>query len=142
MPKERPHVTKGQAIAFKPDYLDARVRLGIALEKKGDLDGGEAEVRDVLRLKPDSESAHSTLCGLLIDRGKSEQRISYCREAIRLDPDSAASHFVLAVALEQKGDFKAALTEYRAVDTLATTLPTLRDAARKKSEELSAKLTP
>ncbi len=50
-----------QLIALQPDYAEAHVNLGIALEELGILEEAEANFRQALDLKPDLAVAHDNL---------------------------------------------------------------------------------
>jgi tetratricopeptide (TPR) repeat protein len=55
----------GQAVAANPNYLEAHVNLGAALEMLGDRAGAERHYRQALALKPDDADARANLDALL-----------------------------------------------------------------------------
>jgi tetratricopeptide (TPR) repeat protein len=102
------------AVALRPDSPGARVNLGIALGRKGDLDGAMAEFREAIRLKEDYAEAHVNLGNALLGKGQLDEAIAEYREAIRLQKDDAYAHNNLGAALKRKGHLEEAIAEYRA----------------------------
>jgi tetratricopeptide (TPR) repeat protein len=76
-----------QAVALKPDFVEAHNNLGVALASEHDLDEAIAEFREALRLKPDYAEAHNNLGNVLHDKH---------------DLDEA--HYNLGVVLREKHD--------------------------------------
>jgi Flp pilus assembly protein TadD len=139
-----------EALRINPNNDAVHVKLGDALRQKGHGDDGESEseYRKALRLNPKNERAHVML-GMEIEwrdaapevelakkgqmdldslRRYKAQQISDLDEvifefgeALGLNPNDEATHFSLGVALEEKGDRRGALEEYRTAYTLDPT---------------------
>ena len=86
--------------------------LGIALDKKGQIDGAICQFQEALRLRPDSPGAHYDLANALQEKGQLEKAISQYQEAIRLKPNHADDHNNLGNALDKKGQLGEAVRQY------------------------------
>ena len=75
-----------EAIRLKPDYALAHYNLGIALRKKGDVDGAIAEYREVIRLRPDAGNVHYDLGMELEQKGEGQSALEEYRKAQESDP--------------------------------------------------------
>jgi len=78
------------AARLDPDYAQAHTNLGVALRRKGDLDGAIAKYREAIRLEPDDAEAHSNLGIALYDKGDGQAALEEFRRASELDPKNAA----------------------------------------------------
>ena len=87
--------------------------LGIALDRKGQLDEAISLFREVLRLRPDSPGAHYDLANALGKKGQLDEAIRQYQEAIRLKPDQADAHNNLGIALDKKGQLDEAICQYQ-----------------------------
>jgi Flp pilus assembly protein TadD len=110
---------KGQQ-NVNPKNDGAHVAHGMALAKKGDLDGAIAEFREAVRLNPKNENAHLYLGWALTKKGDWDGAIAEYREAQRLNPKNenaqgllANAHVSLGVELERKGDWDGQIAELR-----------------------------
>ncbi len=75
------------ALALWPDYDVAKLELGLALARLGDLDAAEPLFRDVLRRIPEDGTCHYNL-GLVLDRrGRRAEAERSFRKAVLFDPD-------------------------------------------------------
>ena len=74
------------AIRIKPDYAEAHINLGIALQAQGKPEEAIAAYRAAIRLKPDFAEAHNNLGLALTDQGKLEEAIAEFRDG---DPAQA-----------------------------------------------------
>jgi tetratricopeptide (TPR) repeat protein len=101
------------AVALRPQSPGARVNLGFALEKKGDLDGAIAEYRAAIRLKSDYALAHDHLGAALYQKGDLARAIAEYQKAIAFDPKDAEAHRLLGAALRAKGNPAGAIAEFR-----------------------------
>src|SRR5262249_52400309 len=63
------------------------------------LDDTIAELRDAIRLRPDSDKAHHDLANALLAKGDLDGAIASFREALRLNPRYASAFDGLGVAL-------------------------------------------
>lgn len=101
------------AVTIRPRSVSARHILGNSLRDKGDLDGAEAEYREVIRLGRNSAVVHESLGSVLFAKGDLVGAANEYQEAIRLGPDSAVFHNRLGGLLRKKGDLDGAAAEYR-----------------------------
>jgi hypothetical protein len=92
---------------------DEHVRRGLALYKRGDLEGAIAEYRMAIRIAPEySSGAHINLGNALDQEDKVDEAIQEYRSAIRQRPTYALAHYNLSLTLKRKGDRKGAAEEY------------------------------
>jgi Flp pilus assembly protein TadD len=98
---------------LNPNDDMAHNNLGVALGKKGELDGAIAEYREVLHLNPKDEDAHNNLGVALGKNGVLDAEIAEEREALRLNLNYVAAHSNLGAALKEKGDLDGAIAECR-----------------------------
>jgi serine/threonine protein kinase/Flp pilus assembly protein TadD len=94
-----------EAMRRDPDFVEAAVALGGALQLKGSFLSMPDLVRRSLDLlttavaqRPDFADAHARLGATLLDLGRADEAIASLREAIRLQPDHSAAHSNLARA--------------------------------------------
>ena len=85
-------IKRGLALAREPPAgrRSGALNLGIALYKKGDLDGAIAEYRAALRLTRMMHEAHCNSALALDDKGDLDGAIAEYREALRLNPESCS----------------------------------------------------
>jgi tetratricopeptide (TPR) repeat protein len=89
--------------------------LGLALKRKGDLDGGIAESHEAIRLNPDLAGEHYNLGLELATKGDWDGAIVEFRKALHLNPNLVEAHGNLGIALGQKLDWDGAIVEFREV---------------------------
>ena len=80
---------------------------------RGNLRGAITELRETIRLKPDSEWVHDTLGTALGYKGDLDNAVREHREAIRLKPDIADFHLNLGNVLAERGESNGAIVEFR-----------------------------
>jgi predicted Zn-dependent protease len=72
----------------RPDFSDARLRLGEILWSRGDAAAAEPHLRAVLEVSPDRAEAHHAL-GLLLDAtGRADDARVHLSRAAELEPDN------------------------------------------------------
>jgi tetratricopeptide (TPR) repeat protein len=101
------------AIRRNPDWAQAHLNLGLALEAQGKLGEAIAEFRAALRLKPDSSWVQVSLYETLETLGALDKEVAACREAVRLQLGDAWAHANLAGALKALKKYDEAIAEFR-----------------------------
>jgi tetratricopeptide (TPR) repeat protein/tRNA A-37 threonylcarbamoyl transferase component Bud32 len=101
------------AVALRPQSPGAHNGLGVALEKKGRLDGAIAEHKEAIRLNRDYFTAHNNLGNALHAKGRLDEAIAEYREAIRIKKDFPEAHSSLGLALREKGRVDEAIAEFQ-----------------------------
>jgi tetratricopeptide (TPR) repeat protein len=89
----------------------AHNNLGIALEKKGQIDEAIRQLQEAIRLAPHYAHAHNNLGNALAKQGQSGEAIRHYQEAIRLYPDYAEAHYNLGLALDKQGQMDEAIRQ-------------------------------
>ncbi|MGO9917434.1 MAG: protein kinase domain-containing protein [Isosphaeraceae bacterium] len=100
------------AVAVRPQSFAAHMGLGVALCPI-QLDRGVDELRESIRLNPNSAAAHINLAIGLNEQGKLPELVAEYREAIRLQPDSPLAHEGLALGLYRLGKLADGIAEWR-----------------------------
>jgi tetratricopeptide (TPR) repeat protein len=116
------------AVRLRPADLDARNKLGIALDQAGRPMDAAAQFEWILRLRPDNPEARNNLGNVLESVGRGPEAISQFREAIRLNPGFLEAHFNLGRALRDVGDGREAVAEHREALRLAPDSPEIRNS--------------
>jgi Flp pilus assembly protein TadD len=81
----------------------ARFNLASVLEKRGDLAGAVAQMRETVRIRPRFALAHSELGQLLARSGQPEEALPELRTAVSLRPDLAEAYIRLGSVLGALG---------------------------------------
>jgi Flp pilus assembly protein TadD len=81
----------------------ARFNLASDLEKRGDLAGAVAQMRETVRIRPRFALAHSELGQLLARSGQQEEALPELRTAVNLRPDDAEAYIRLGSVLGALG---------------------------------------
>jgi serine/threonine-protein kinase len=118
-------VSYREALRVKPNYFEARIGLGVALQDQGRLDEATFVYREVIRLKPDDFSAHHNLGVVLKILAKWDEAIAEYHTSIRLKPNFPQAHANLGTALRSRGEFAEAIAELRKARDLARPYPQL-----------------
>jgi len=100
------------AVAGRPRSFAAHMNLGVALCPI-QLDRGVDELRESIRLDPNSAAAHINLAIGLNEQRKFPELVAEYREAIRHEPDSTLAHEGLALGLYRLGKPAEAIAEWR-----------------------------
>jgi TolB-like protein/Tfp pilus assembly protein PilF/predicted Ser/Thr protein kinase len=118
---ERAIVLFGRALELEPDYFEALVALGTALDLKGaflsmpDLVQRSYELlARAVALRPGDAQAHIRLGATLEDLNRLDDAMAAMKEGLRLDPDNAEGHSNLARAYWMgKAQIDEAIDHYR-----------------------------
>ena len=97
---------------------DARHSLGVALEKRGQIDEAIAAYRTALAMAPSYAQPHINLANLLATGGRLAEAIEHYRQAVQSDPRSVLAHCNLATTLDQCGRTDEAYAEFQTALTL------------------------
>jgi Flp pilus assembly protein TadD len=108
-----------EVLRLKPDFETARVNLGVARGRSGDLKGAITELREAVRLNPGNVLAHENLGVALDANGDLDGSIAEHREAVRLKPDSVHARVNLGLALDEMGNLDGSIIEFREAVRLA-----------------------
>jgi tetratricopeptide (TPR) repeat protein/transcriptional regulator with XRE-family HTH domain len=100
------------ALALKADYVNAYFLRGLVHIRAGKGEQWVADFTQVLKLKPDENSAVSGLCWGYVLVQKPEEALPHCDEAIKHD-QSGASNDSRAIAYAQLGHYPEAIADFR-----------------------------
>jgi len=101
-----------RAIALRPNYADAHLNLGVALQQWGRADQAAECFGRALALRPNDPDALTNLGNMAYGRGSLDEAVTCHRRALALRPDAAEAHNNLSVALLAGGDLAAGWVEY------------------------------
>lgn len=108
-----------RALARRPDLVDARIGLGIALHGMGDVDAAVDELRATVRRDPALPEARLALAAALIARRDWTGAEAELREILTERPDTLQAHYSLGVVRYATGDLPGAIEAYRRAVALA-----------------------
>jgi len=100
-----------RAVALDGDDAEARSRLAIALQSRGDYQGGQAEAERALGISPNLADAHGALGVVLTFSGQPKDGLAALKTCVRLDPRAPSLVYRLyqiALALYFCGEYEAA----------------------------------
>lgn len=111
-----------QAIALRPDYVQAHNNLGNLLREQGDFSGAVQCFRTVISLKSDYAEAYNNLANALVDLGDLEAAIEAYRRAIALKPGllEARSNLLFILSYREDLDQTTYLAEAMEFGRIAT----------------------
>ena len=105
-----------RAVALDGDDAEARSRLAIALQSRGDYQGGQAEAERALGISPNLADAHGALGVVLTFSGRPEEGLASLKTCVRLDPRAPSLVYRLyqiALALYFCREYEAAVEAAR-----------------------------
>ncbi|HEY2677317.1 MAG TPA: tetratricopeptide repeat protein [Steroidobacteraceae bacterium] len=108
----------GQALTYKPNYIEAHYNLGTALQAQGKLEEAAASYRRALSTKPDHADAHCNLGNTLQAQGRLDEAVSSYLCALRYKPEFAEAYINLGNVLKAQGKLEEAVTFYLRALTL------------------------
>ncbi|MCP4656035.1 MAG: tetratricopeptide repeat protein [bacterium] len=100
------------AVKADPKSARARVNLGTALARTGDVEGAIDHYRMALELDPESSAAHYNLGALRARQGRTDEALRHFTEVLVIDPEDPQGHVELAALLRRGGKSTDALTHY------------------------------
>ncbi len=109
----------GKAVEAGPNSLRARVNLGTALGKIGDLGSAAEQFRTVLRVNSQHPIAHFNLGTIMVRQGNRTQAIKHFQFVLSINPKDLAANRELALSLSRVGRSEEALTYFSKVVALA-----------------------
>jgi len=92
-----------EAIARRPDFLEARNNLANALVQERNSEAAILAFRELVAMFPEHADAHYNLANLLQDTGKFEESLAAYRRTLELDPDHSAAWENLGRAYTDEG---------------------------------------
>lgn len=101
-----------EALRIKPDFVEPRIHLGIALNRLNQLEAAEQHLQMALSQHPGNEekgAAHFQLSEVALRYGKVEEAMTHLEATVKYDPDQAFALNNLAFLLASKNpvDFAA-----------------------------------
>ncbi|MEM7351640.1 MAG: tetratricopeptide repeat protein [Acidobacteriota bacterium] len=102
-----------RAVELDPALASARINLGVALRRTGDLEGAEEAYQEALRIDPGAAAAYRSLAALLRLRGRSREAQSLMADAELFTTEDALSYLSLARRSLETGDVDEARSLYR-----------------------------
>lgn len=103
-----------EALRLRPNFLEARGNLGLALIRLGKPEEATAQLEQVLRVKPDDAAAHMGLGRALEKVNRVDEAIGQYRLAAQYDPRSIEARVNLGVLLQRNGRLDDAVAVYQA----------------------------
>jgi tetratricopeptide (TPR) repeat protein len=110
------------AVQVAPNNPDAHFDLASAWNTKGDFAQAAAEFAEAVRLRPNDLENRANLAQALMNQGKVAEATQQFEEILRLNPTPQA-HYGVALALDGRGQAKAAIAHYREAIRLDTNNP-------------------
>jgi predicted O-linked N-acetylglucosamine transferase (SPINDLY family) len=107
-----------QAIAQKPDDLEAMHLLAVLLAQTQRATESVQMLRKILTRRPDWAAAHGNLANVLVATGELEPAIAEYRRAVELSPQFVEAHSNLSNALRLAGRYEEAIAAARAALTI------------------------
>ena len=96
----------------KPDSAEALVLLGSLQLSGGEVEHATRSFLAAISAQPKQEIGYRALSDMYRHQNKYEEAIQILRQGIQEQPGSAALQMTLANAMEQKGDYEAAISQY------------------------------
>lgn len=128
------------AVELDPSAVPARVGLGYALSRSGDLRGAIQELELAVAQEPSNTNAHLYLAGVFERQERLALARNHYEQAVHLEPAHHLAHYGLGAVLAKQGETT------RALEHLATASqsgnPQLREIAVRAVEVLKGRLEP
>ena len=101
------------ALAVTENNAFAHNGLGVALDKRGQIDEAIRQLQEALRLNPDGAGVQYNLGVAFFQRGRPAEAIRQFQETLRLNPHHAEAHNNLGTALGLTGQTDEAIRQYQ-----------------------------
>jgi arylsulfatase A-like enzyme/Flp pilus assembly protein TadD len=101
-------------LELKPNNIEARGNLGMALQMQGRLDDAISHYRIALQIDPDHAGVRGNLGSALRAQGKLNEAISHYRKAVQLKRSDPRLHNNLGEALASHGELTEAIVNFTA----------------------------
>lgn len=101
-----------RVLDLAPDWIDARINLGVALYQMKRVEEAHAEFLAAVELDPAHGIARYNLGCVLEEQGKIDEAIGHLRRAARAMPEHADVFFNLALAYEKRGERRQAREQW------------------------------
>lgn len=101
------------ATAYKPDFADAYMTMGIAYLSIGDARNASYAYREAVRLKPDYAEAYNALAIAYAEQGYYDAAAQTLESAIKLKPDFLDARASLGRIYERQERWRDALAQYK-----------------------------
>ena len=108
-----------RAIELNPSYASAHYGYAYCLITLGRTAESIAEIKRAQELDPLSLPIAADAGEIYYFARRPDEAVAQLRKAIDMDPNFARAHFLLGRALEQEGDFPAAIAEFKAAVALS-----------------------
>ncbi len=102
-----------QAVLLRPDWVEARFKLGRLLEAGGELAGAAEQFSEALRLQPDRVDAALHLGQVLFGQGKLPEAEARFKAVTRSHPNAPWAHCGLGATYQSQGRLTEAIDCYR-----------------------------
>lgn len=114
---------------------EAHHRLGVAWEKKGDLERAKAEMLQSLSIRPNTPEVLNNLGTVYAKLGDKQNALAFFEKAVTLRPNYAIARYNLAEAYESV-NHKRAISEYETYLALVQGIPEEADRADRARQKL------
>ncbi|MEW6247222.1 MAG: tetratricopeptide repeat protein [Nitrospirota bacterium] len=114
---------------------EAHHRLGVAWEKKGDLEKAKAEMLQSLSIRPNTPEVLNNLGTVYAKLGDKQNALAFFEKAVTLRPNYAIARYNLAEAYESV-NHKRAISEYETYLALVQGIPEEADRADRARQKL------
>ncbi len=104
-----------RCLQIKPDYIQALINMGVALQKTGDYEGAKVCFKSVIAKDPTQINAHYNLGISCFCAEQFQECIQSLQNALALNPRFLDAHYNLGVAYNHIKEHHLALEQYKAV---------------------------
>ncbi|MBI2300314.1 MAG: tetratricopeptide repeat protein [Armatimonadetes bacterium] len=108
-----------EALRISEQYCDAHISLSRTLERRGDLEGAEAELQRAVELRPESTTVRGWLGSFYLNHQRLAEAVAEYRRIVDLEPTDWGGHRDLGLCLERQKRFDEAEEELRKAVELA-----------------------